>query len=293
MNIILAGNESAGARVLQEIVKTKHSVKAVVASESKSGLALIKRAQSMGIPIWPGSVVKDSSSIGAIKSLRTDLLLNVHAQFIICEDVLNAPKYGCFNLHPGPLPEYAGSNPVSWAIYNGEKHHGITIHKMVPKVDAGPIVLKEYFKIESEETGISLMSKCVMKGVPLVREFIEIAERGLKHIPFESQDLTKRRFYSKNDIPNHGRMCWGKSCEDVSRFVRACNFLPYPSPWGRPKVKYNNMIMEIIDAECTGMTSQGKPGTLHMDGNDFFLVSTKDNMIRIKTKSKGTFSAET
>ena len=293
MNIILAGNGSAGARVLQEIVKTKHSVKAVMASESKSGLALIKRAQSMEIPIWPGSAVKDSSLIGAIKSLRTDLLLNVHTQFIICEDVLNTPKYGCFNLHPGPLPEYAGSNPVSWAIYNGEKRHGITIHKMIPEVDAGPIVLKEYFEIGSNETGISLMSKCVMKGVPLVLEFIKIVECGPKHIPFESQDVTNRHFYSKNDIPNHGRVCWGKSCEDVSRFVRACNFLPYSSPWGQPKVKYNNMVMEIIDAECTDMTSQGKPGTLHVDGNDLFLVSTKDNMVRIKTKPKGTFSAKT
>ena len=67
-----------------------------------------------------------------------DLLLNVHSLYLIARrTVVAAPRIGSFNLHPGPLPEYAGLNTPSWAIYNGEREHGVTVHWMEPGVDTG------------------------------------------------------------------------------------------------------------------------------------------------------------
>ena len=54
-------------------------------------------------------------------------------------DVLEAPRIGSFNLHPGPLPEYAGLNAPSWAIYHGEQEHRVTLHWLDAGIDTGPI----------------------------------------------------------------------------------------------------------------------------------------------------------
>jgi hypothetical protein len=69
-----------------------------------------------------------------------------------------------FDLHPGPLPRYAGLNSVSWAIYRGEKEHGVTLHKLAPEIDAGPIIFQESVSIGRKETGLSLTAKCVNAG---------------------------------------------------------------------------------------------------------------------------------
>lgn len=62
-----------------------------------------------------------------LEPLGIDLLLNVHSLYIVPEAVLRIPRYGAHNLHPGPLPQYAGLSTPSWAIYYGEAFHGVTL----------------------------------------------------------------------------------------------------------------------------------------------------------------------
>jgi len=78
---------------------------------------------------------------------ETDIVFSVAASEIFRSGLLNAPKYGCFNIHSGPLPNYKGMMPVFWQMLNGEKRIGITIHRMVEKLDAGEIVLQEFVDI--------------------------------------------------------------------------------------------------------------------------------------------------
>jgi len=61
---------------------------------------------------------------------------------------------------------------VRWASYRGETEHGVTLHKLAPEIDAGPIVYQEVVGVESEETGLSLTTKCVNVGVPLVLRLV-------------------------------------------------------------------------------------------------------------------------
>ena len=56
-----------------------------------------------------------------------DLILNVHSLHLIRKEILDLPRLGSFNFHPGPLPRYAGLNSVCWALYRGETKHGVTL----------------------------------------------------------------------------------------------------------------------------------------------------------------------
>src|SRR5580692_7331177 len=73
----------------------------------------------------PVERVKDPELAESLRSAQVDLLLNVHSLYIIHQGVLAVPRLGAYNLHPAPLPRYAGLNSVSWAIYHGEKEHGV------------------------------------------------------------------------------------------------------------------------------------------------------------------------
>src|ERR1043165_3348965 len=99
-------------------------------------------AQGFGFTVWPARNIKDPFFPAAVRAGRIDILINVHSLHIIPVEVLRAVRIGAFNMHPGPLPQYAGLNTVSWAIYEGETSYGVTVHWIAADVDAGNIAYK-------------------------------------------------------------------------------------------------------------------------------------------------------
>ena len=81
-----------------------------------SPVTLWKTAERLGYRTWAAESVKDPMFARQVRADDVDVLLNVHSLHIINKDVLRAPKLSSFNLHPGPLPRYAGLNPVCWAL---------------------------------------------------------------------------------------------------------------------------------------------------------------------------------
>lgn len=79
-------------------------------------------AASLGYDVRPPERVTDPAF--ARELVDTDLLLNVHSLHIIAPEVPDAPSVGCLNVHPGPLPEYAGLNTPCWRIYEGPEEYG-------------------------------------------------------------------------------------------------------------------------------------------------------------------------
>ena len=177
MNVVLIGEEAAGMRTLQSLEQCGVRVVAVMASPRRQDgvVSLWDLATKLGHTTWPVELVKDPRFAAQVRDEKVDVILNVHSLFLIRKEVLEAPRLGSFNLHPGPLPRYAGLNSVSRAIYQCEKEHGVTLHKLVPEIDAGPIIFQESVSIGSEETGLSLTAKCVNAGVPLILRLLEAA----------------------------------------------------------------------------------------------------------------------
>src|ERR1700740_604632 len=236
MNIVLIAEESAGIQALTTLLDTDHRIVAVLASPLKSRFpraSVFLAAQNYGLSVWPAELVKDATLAAKLRAERADIILNVHSLYLIHDDVLRAPLIGAFNLHPGPLPRYAGLNAVSWAIYKGETIHGVTLHKMVPDIDAGPIVYQMLFPIRWDDTALSLSTKCVKHGLNLVRKLHEVATEDPSRIPLVQQNLSKREYYSKG-VPNNGCLSWDWPAARIVNFVRACDYFPFHSPWGYP-----------------------------------------------------------
>jgi UDP-4-amino-4-deoxy-L-arabinose formyltransferase/UDP-glucuronic acid dehydrogenase (UDP-4-keto-hexauronic acid decarboxylating) len=261
MRVLLVAEEAAGIQVLRRLASSGHELAGVLtAPQTRGGGATVAGvAEGLGLAIEPSERVRDPALSAWIRDRHVDLLLNVHSLFVIHADVVAAPRIGSFNLHPGPLPAYAGLNAPSWAIYHGEERHAVTVHWMEPGIDTGAIAYERWFPIAETDTGLSLSLACVREGLPLVERLLEDAERGT--IPALPQDRSRRRYFGR-EAPQEGRVEWSRPAREVVDFVRACDYFPFASPWGRPLATLGGRDVEILKAVRTGRPTGEPPGTI-------------------------------
>ncbi|MGH3996013.1 MAG: methionyl-tRNA formyltransferase, partial [Pseudonocardiaceae bacterium] len=234
--------------------------------------------------------VRDRMFSAELRRQRVDVLLNVHSLYLIDAEVLAAPGIGSFNLHPGPLPEYAGLNVPSWAIYHGETSHGVTLHWMAPRVDAGPIAFSASFPLTPTDTGLSVLAKCVQHGMPLLSELLTVLTHDSSGIPVAEQDLARRRYFGK-EVPHGGWVPWTLPAKQVVDFVRACDYGPWPSPWGLPRTLISGTEIAILRAFLTGEEAVVPPGTVGAPDGDGIRVAAADEWIVIRRLRIGGRSA--
>lgn len=154
-------------------------------------------AQENNIPfIQPEKLSKEE-----IKN-NFDLFVVVAYGKIIPESILNMPRLGSINIHYSLLPKYRGASPVESAILNGETETGVTIQKMVYKMDAGPVIALEKLNILPDETTPELRKRLTKLGGELLVETLETPSlrSGSEHSPFaggEKQDESQATFCKK------------------------------------------------------------------------------------------------
>ena len=282
LNVLVVGEESAGMELVRTLARGPHRIVGVLTSPEVPGGrigSLWGAAQKLGLNTLPAKRVKDPALADEIRAQQVDVLLNVHSLYIIYRDVLVAPRLGSFNLHPGPLPHYAGLNCMSWALYHGESRYGVTLHKMEPEIDAGAIAAQALFDVEDSDTALTLTLKCVKAGLPLIHTLLQsAAETG--SISMQPQDLTERHYYGK-EVPEGGWLDWSRTARAIFNFVRACDYFPFRSPWGHAKARLAGEEIGIIKATLLGQPASEPPGTVGARLGEVVRVSCGDEWLGV------------
>ncbi|HET6775923.1 MAG TPA: formyltransferase family protein [Acidimicrobiales bacterium] len=294
MIVVVVAEESAGAQALRLTAERGHDVAAVLttrAPEAETGTPepggtagaapVAAAAAELRLDILDPLLVRDPTFGTWIADHDVDLLLNVHSLQIAHGEVVAAPRIGSFNLHPGPLPGYAGLNAPSWAIYEGETRHAVTLHWMSATVDAGAIAYEAWFDIGPADTGLQVATTCVRQGVPLVGRLLDDAARGADHIPATPQDPEGRRWWGRRP-PHGGRVPWDLPARRIVDLVRASNYAPFPSPWGWPAATLDGREIEIVRASLTGEPADAPPGTVGEARPRGVLVAAADDCVLIE-----------
>jgi methionyl-tRNA formyltransferase len=279
MNVLLVGEESAGAQTLKLLANSDHRLVGVMASPTRKavgGMTVWQHAEKLGCRTWPAELVKDPAFAEVIRDEEVDLLLNVHSLFLIKPEIVAAPRWGSFNLHPGPLPRYAGLNAPSWAIYRGERNHGVTLHKMLAGIDTGPIAYQALFDIEEKDTGFSVSAKCIRFGMELIRTLLETAAENPQAIPAVEQDLSRREYFGKG-TPEDGWLAWSRPAREVLNFVRAADYSPFPSPWRSPRSRMEDQEVGFVKVTPIGQPRDAAPGTIKgIEGGKVWVASADE-----------------
>lgn len=283
LRVALVAEESAGLQTLQGLVALEPAVeiRALLTSADSERPLVREAARKLGIEPAPAELVRSADLAEDLLREEVDLLLNVHSLFVVHPDVVAAPTIGSFNLHPGPLPEYAGLNVSSWAVYNGEPTHAVTLHWMDAGIDTGPVAWSERFELNAADTGLSVSGKCVRLGVPLVARLVQTALAGRDGIPRSEQDRARRRYFGAGP-PDEGRLDWNRPAAEILRFVRAADYAPFTSPWPHPRADLGGTEVGVAKAVATGRASSGSPGTVQELNDDGATVATGDELVVVQ-----------
>lgn len=279
LKIWLIAEDSARVRMLQVIAKSDHQLVGIMTSAANGEGRSAAGAEDC--PVLPAKLVRDPASARIIRESGADIVFNIYSLYIVAPEILAATRLGAFNMHPGPLPRYAGLNSMLWAMYKGERTHGVTIHKMVPDIDAGPIARQEMFDIQENETGRSLSLKCIDTGVLAGLAFLDQAADP-SGIPLTAQDLAKREYFGA-EVPQDGVLDWKRPAREVFDFLRACDFAPFASPWGSPRTLCDQREITVLKAGLTGRSTAEPPGSVTQRDGSGVCVACSDELILLKT----------
>jgi methionyl-tRNA formyltransferase len=226
VRFVVIGEGRPAKALLEFLVETAGATIDALVLKNPDSNPLAEFAHQHDVPVV--DVSRLSQETAGIAGKPGGWLVNVNSTVIIPADVLKPFEGRSLNFHPGLLPEYAGLHTHQWAIRNGEREFGVTVHRMEERIDAGAIVGQQRFPIGPDDTGLSLFSRCLAAGAELFPRIIDQIIRGetLIDIP---QDLTRRRLYRHRDALD-ARIDWNQDAERIVDFVRAGNYEPFASP---------------------------------------------------------------
>lgn len=199
---------------------------------------------------------------------ETDIGLSVGFGTIIQERQFLGPSLGTFNLHPSELPAYRGMHPVIYAIMNGEKNVGITLHRITAGIDTGPIVFQSNEPVTEYDSIYSITDKIYTRGAKLLEQLlVKVKETGY---------LSEQKQYQYNELINNRRVIqWNDSAWRINNLIRS---LTYPWPMAKTFYKANPLL---ISTSNIINDNQINPGLIMDISSTSITVGTGGQSIKI------------
>lgn len=282
MRIIFAGTPEFAVPCLQTLLASSHDICAVYTQPDRpSGRGrklqpspVKALAIDAGIPVFQPLTVNNEQELQQIQTLNADLMVVVAYGMILTQAVLDTPRLGCINVHASLLPRWRGAAPIQRALMAGDSHTGITIMKIVRKLDAGDMLHKEECLIAPNDTASDLHDKLAHLGaIGLTKVLAQIEEDALRPQVQDESLVT----YAEKLEKSEAEIDWQQSATVIARKIRGLN------SWPVAQTHYQGGILRIWQAEVVGDEYQLlplSPGTVHCMGKNL-LVKTGDNWIRL------------
>jgi len=229
-------------------------------------------AEIMGLPVETPESFRKSKVIDALEELNADVACVVAYGQILPQRALDAPVYGCLNLHASLLPRWRGAAPVQRAIMAGDAETGVQIMQMAKGLDTGDILLSETAAIKDTDTSASLTDRLSRTGASMWPRVLGALEReSLSPVP-QSGDAT----YAHKIDKAEARIDWNGTARKLDCHIRGLS--PFPGAWCEidgKRVKVH--LCEYVEIDDT----HGHPPGTALDDN--LLISCALDAIRLIT----------
>ncbi|WP_163182848.1 methionyl-tRNA formyltransferase [Neobacillus sedimentimangrovi] len=222
-----------------------------------------------GIPVFQPEKIRNPEELSKILELKPDLIVTAAFGQILPKELLEAPKYGCINVHASLLPELRGGAPIHYAILQGKKKTGITIMYMVEKLDAGDMLTKVEVPITEEDTVGTLHDKLSIAGAKLLSETLPLLIEGkLKATPQNDSEAT----FAPNIKREQEKINWSKTGTEIYNQIRGLN------PWPVAFTTLNGQVIKIWKAEKVIVSKSHESGSIINIEHDGITVSSGDGV---------------
>ena len=189
--------------------------------------SVARHARWHGIPVLTPEDPNLPEIIERVRALSPDFLFSFYYRSMLGAELLSLPARGAYNMHGSLLPKYRGRVPVNWAVLNGERETGATLHAMVAKPDAGDVVDSEPVPILPDDTAVEVFRKVTVAAeVALHRCLPSLIAGSARRTP---QDLAAGSYYGRRSARD-GAIDWRRGALAAHNLIRAVA-PPYPGAY--------------------------------------------------------------
>jgi methionyl-tRNA formyltransferase len=273
LSILFCGFGKLGSDCLQRLIAEGYTISFILTHKELGKDSVDTFAKEQNIRFSYKDARKYMNEIKEeIAEETIDYLVSVNYRYIIPKGIFGIPKYA-MNIHGSLLPKYRGRTPHVWSIINGEEFSGITSHIIEETVDTGDIIEQIPVRINSDDTGYSLLKK-------FENLYPDLLINSLKKLdedrPLIKQNEKEASFFGKR-TPDMGYIDFYKNTNEVINFVRAQSN-PYPGAYYCLKDGRKIIINRLIVDESI---SHDMPVGVINNFNEEYYVKCKDSNLKI------------
>ena len=237
-------------------------------------------AVARGIPVLQPVNINTEESLAPLRSLGANLFMVAAYGQILSAEVIGVPPQGCYNLHASLLPKYRGAAPIQYAVWKGEAETGVSIFKIEPRLDAGPILATLTTRILPRETAGELEIRMADLVAPVTLQFLRDLELGSLTGTMQDKSLVTKAPKLKKGF---GAIDWSQTAPQIDCQVRAMQ--PWPMPYAFLKIEGSPplrvLILEVTP-EPYPDSSDHAPGTIVHNNGKSLRVKCADGSCQIE-----------
>jgi len=279
MRVVFMGTPDFAVPTLTEIVSSGHEVAAVYTRAPKpAGRGQAERpspvheaAEGFGIPVFTPKSLRGEAEQDVFRLHDADVAVVVAYGLILPKPILDAPRFGCLNLHGSLLPRWRGAAPIQRAIMAGDTRTGVMVMKMNEGLDTGPVALVDEMPIGPETTAGELHDVMMRVGADLMGRALAALERGsLDFTPQAQEGVT----YASKIEKAETRIDFSRPAEEVHNHIRGLS--PFPGAWFELELAGKPVRVKALRSSLA--QGQGAPGALLGDG---FTIACGTGAVRL------------
>ncbi len=272
LRLIFAGTPEFAAHHLQALIDSEHEVIGVYTQPDRPagrgkrlvGSPVKGLAERHNIPVFQPASLKSEEAQEELRQLNADIMVVVAYGLLLPQAVLDAPKYGCINVHASLLPRWRGAAPIQRALAAGDTESGVTIMQMDIGLDTGDMLVKATCPILNDDTGGSLHDRLLTLGGPALLDALEQIKTDRTQ-PEQQDDRLAN--YAHKLSKQEANIDWSLPATELALMIRA--FSPFPVAYfleGKDRVR-------VWDAVVVHHTAGNQPGSiLKADANGLLIA---------------------
>ncbi len=236
--------------------------------------AVKKAALKEGLTVLEPESPRGEAFLEQVYALEPELSVVVAYGRILEHEVLDLPTAGSVNLHASLLPALRGAAPINWAIVRGSAVTGVTVMRMVEKMDAGPILLQTEEPIFPSETASELTARLSEVGAEALVEAFALLEAGVLD---EVEQDEAAATYAPKVTRATARIDWSESSSDVANVIRGMDAVP--GAWSELEDSPVKLFRPHAEP---ALEPHASPGTIvDADRTTGLLVAARSGAVRI------------
>ncbi len=235
-------------------------------------------AQDLDLDVWQPETLRSDEAVERLKNTNPDVFVVVAYGEIFRRGTLDIPAHGCLNVHPSLLPKYRGSSPIPAAILNGDQTTGVSIIKMVRKLDAGPIVAQREVHLRGTETAGHLSERLAELAATILPDAAKAwCEGATEPVAQDDEHAIITRELTKAD----GQLDWSASARQLERQVRA--YSPWPTAW----TTLDARRLVVHSSEVWPEIPNANPGELFEDNRHVLVACGQESLCLVQVQPEG------